>query len=303
MSKNLIVKDNSLINASYNLELIEQRLILLAISQARNTKLGITSDTKIEINVSDYIDVYNVKGRSVYENIKNACNTLFERKFTYTEKQNKGVRIAKSRWISEIAYNDEIATVDLTFSSAIIPLITMLERHFTSYELEQVADLKSKYSVRLYEVVIAWKTKKETPIISVEDLRDRLGLVNEYKTISDFKKWVIELALNEISEKTDIYVTYKQHKKGRKIIGFSFSFKQKKPKQKEKIPDMLVPIKMSNKQRSFFASKLSELHECSTLPYGNQSYEALARWIEQDLLKIERAEFYRPLLKKVGFSE
>lgn len=67
---------------------------------------------------------------------------------------------------------------------------------------------------------------------------------------------------------------------------------------------MLVPIKMTDKQRSFFASKLAnDEPKCSQLPYGNQSYEALAKWIEKDLLKPERAEFYHPLLVKHGFKE
>lgn len=67
---------------------------------------------------------------------------------------------------------------------------------------------------------------------------------------------------------------------------------------------MLAPIKMTDKQRSYFASKLSHNEpKCSQLPYGRESYEALARWIEQDLLKPERAEFYRPLLVKHGFKE
>ena len=66
MSKNLIVKDNALINASYNLDLIEQRLILLAIVQARKIGCELSPDRKIQIKVSDYIDIYNVNGRSVY---------------------------------------------------------------------------------------------------------------------------------------------------------------------------------------------------------------------------------------------
>ena len=36
MKKDLVVKDNALINASYNLDLVEQRLILLAILAARS---------------------------------------------------------------------------------------------------------------------------------------------------------------------------------------------------------------------------------------------------------------------------
>ena len=79
MSKNLIVKDNALINASYNLDLIEQRIILLAVAKSRKAVVNLASNRRIAIHISDYIDIYNVKGKSVYENIKGACATLFER--------------------------------------------------------------------------------------------------------------------------------------------------------------------------------------------------------------------------------
>jgi hypothetical protein len=39
--KDLVVKDNALINASYNLDLVEQRLILLAIVEARKVVKGL----------------------------------------------------------------------------------------------------------------------------------------------------------------------------------------------------------------------------------------------------------------------
>lgn len=309
MSKNLVVKDNALINASYNLDLIEQRLILLAIAQSRKFEFDISADRRVQIRVSDYINIYNIQGRSVYENVKNACTTLFERQFSYIEKQEKGVRVVKSRWISEIAYNDEQATIDFIFAPSVIPLISMLEKHFTSYELEQVANLNSKYAVRLYELLIAWRSQAKTPLISTESIRNRLGVQNnEYKLMGDFKKRVMDLSIKEINEKTDIQVIYEQHKAGRKIIGFTFKIKKKtkeneQQRDKNKL-DMPSPVKMTDKQRSFFASKLAhDEPKCSQLPYGNESYEALARWIEKDLLKPERAEFYRPLLIKHGFKE
>ena len=41
----LIVKDNALMNASYNLDLVEQRLILLAILEARSQAKELTQMT------------------------------------------------------------------------------------------------------------------------------------------------------------------------------------------------------------------------------------------------------------------
>ncbi|WP_432757464.1 RepB family plasmid replication initiator protein, partial [Escherichia coli] len=55
-----------------------------------------------------------------------------------------------SRWVSQIAYNDNEATVDLIFAPAVVPFITRLEEQFTKYELQQVSSLSSAYAIRLY---------------------------------------------------------------------------------------------------------------------------------------------------------
>ncbi len=90
-TKNIVVKDNALINASYNLELIEQRLILLAVAHSRRSEQTLTAATKITIGVSDYIDTYSTQGgQGVYDNIKRACKALFERQFTYAERRGVG---------------------------------------------------------------------------------------------------------------------------------------------------------------------------------------------------------------------
>ena len=56
-------------------------------------------------------------------------------------------------------------------------------------------------------------------------------LDSEYHRIAHLKERVIEHSIKQINEHTDITATYEQHKKGRTITGFSFKFKQKKPKQ------------------------------------------------------------------------
>ena len=75
---------------------------------------------------------------------------------------------------------------------------------------------------------------RKTPIIELGEFRKRIGVLDtEYQRMDVFKRGVLELALKQINEHTDITATYEQHKKGRLITGFSFKFKQKKPKQAE----------------------------------------------------------------------
>jgi plasmid replication initiation protein len=48
-----------------------------------------------------------------------------------------------------IKYIDDAAILEITFAPDVVPLITRLEEHFTSYQLKQVAQLTSKYAIVL----------------------------------------------------------------------------------------------------------------------------------------------------------
>ena len=145
------------------------------------------------------------------------------------KKRERGRANITSRWVSQIAYIDETATVEVIFAPAVVPLITRLEEQFSKYDIEQISSLSSAYAVRLYELLICWRTTGKTPVIDLTEFRKRIGVLDtEYQRMDVFKRGVLELALKQVNEHTDITATYEQHKKGRTITGFSFKFKQKK---------------------------------------------------------------------------
>ena len=230
----LIVKDNALMNASYNLDLVEQRLILLAILEARESGKGINANDPLTVHAESYINQFGVHRTTAYQALKDACKDLFARQFSYQEKRERGRANITSRWVSQVAYIDETATVEVIFAPAVVPLITRLEEQFTKYDIEQISGLSSAYAVRLYELLICWRSTGKTPIIELGEFRKRIGVLDtEYQRMDVFKRGVLELALKQINEHTDITATYEQHKKGRVITGFSFKFKQK-PQQSPK---------------------------------------------------------------------
>ncbi|MEG2847145.1 MAG: RepB family plasmid replication initiator protein, partial [Acinetobacter sp.] len=74
------------------------------------------------------------------------------------------------------------------FSPAIIPLITRLEKHFTSYEMKQISYLSTGYAVRLYEILIAWRSTGQTPVIELAEFRKKIGVLDdEYTRMGNFK--------------------------------------------------------------------------------------------------------------------
>ena len=278
MKNELVVKDNALINASYNLETAEQRLIMLAVINARETGQGITADSKLEIHASDYAKHFNVSTDAAYKVMKEAVNNLFERKFSYVAEYKKTGKtgVVRSRWVSRIFYVDSLAILEITFAPDVVPLVTRLEEHFTSYQLKQVSNLTSKYAIRLYELLIAWREVGKTPQIELSEFRQKIGVENgEYERMHHFKARVLEPAIKQINEHTDITASYEQHKRGRTISGFSFRFKQKQQVKKiESKRDPNTPdffIKMTDAQRHLFAKKMSEMPEMSSYSQGTES--------------------------------
>ena len=312
MKNELVVKDNLLINASYNLEVTEQRLILLAIINARQTGNGITADSKLEIHASDYASRFDVTNDGAYRALKNAVLNLFDRQFSFKEEDRNGkIGTVKSRWVSRIKYIDDSATLEITFAPDVVPLITRLEQHFTSYQIKQVAQLTGKYAIRLYELLIAWREVGKVPQINLAEFRNKIGVEDdEYMRMSDFKIRVLEPSIKQINEHTDITVTYEQHKKGRSIIGFSFRFKPKpqakveklvNPKRDPNTPDFF--IKMTDAQRHLFANKISEMPEMSKYSQGTESYQQFAVRIAEMLLQPEKFRELYPILKKAGYKK
>ncbi|MEZ2904290.1 replication initiation protein RepM [Acinetobacter terrestris] len=309
MKNSLVVKDNALINASYNLELTEQRLIMLAIINARESGQGISADSKLEIHASDYAKLFNVSADASYKALREAVNNLFNRQFSYTAEYKKTgkIGVVRSRWVSRIFYVDDLALLEITFAPDVVPLITRLEEHFTKYEAKQVAHLTSKYATRLYELLIAWREVGKVPQLELSEFRNRLGLIdNEYTAMSDFKKRVLEPSIKQINEHTDITVTYEQHKKGRIISGFSFKFKQKSQPKIEVKRDPNTPdffVQMTDAQRHLFANKISEMPEMGKYSQGTESYQQFAIRIADMLLDPEKFREFYPVLEKAGFKQ
>ena len=295
----LIVKDNALMNASYNLALVEQRLILLAILEARESGKGINANDPLTVHAESYINQFKVEKHTAYQALKDACKDLFARQFSYQQRSAKGnTTNMTSRWISQIGYTENEATVQLVFAPAVVPLITRLEEQFTKYDIEQISSLSSAYAVRLYELLICWRTTGKTPIIELGEFRKRIGVLDtEYQRMDVFKRGVLELALKQINEHTDITASYEQHKKGRLITGFSFKFKQKKPKQAEiatETPktatndlDTIKPLTEPQIAKySMILCKLGSISDLSNFP----DYPAFANWIGNILRNPEKAD-------------
>ncbi|ENX64193.1 MULTISPECIES: replication initiation protein RepM [Acinetobacter] len=310
MKKDLVVKTNRLNQAFQVLTLAELHIVQLAIVDARETGTGLNTDTPLRIDARRYAEVFNTTRQNAYQRMKEAEDTLFNRRFSFYDDDGK---LVKSRWIQQVRYLDDEGAIELVFTLAVVQGISRIDgvkEFFTQYLLSQTAQLNSVYSARLYELLIQWRSTGKVPIIDLGDFREQLGIgINEYQRMHHFKARVLEPAIKEINEKTDIKAEYEQHKKGRVISGFSFKFKKKPQPKSEKsldskrdpnTPDLF--IKMTDAQRHLFANKMSEMPEMSKYSQGTESYQQFAVRIADMLLEPEKFKEIYPFLEKTGFQ-
>lgn len=300
----LVVKDNALIDASFNLSLIEQRIMLLAIVVARECS-NLTPDTPIEVSVTDYIHQFKVDSNNAYNLIKDSAKTLKRREFSYLDRYKGREALTTANWVNKVTYVDASGLIVLYLSNEVISLISRLSEQFTKYYLEQVSDFKSKYSIRLYELVIKWLSIGRTDKYNITDLRAKLGLdVQEYSTMSNFKSNVLDKAVSEINRHTNVNLTYEQFKKGRIITDIQFQIKSKNRPSRQKAPKNSENIfhRMTDAQINTFGNQLSRLHELSHLASEGESYEILASRIKEMLRDPKHQSQFLPHLKNLGFK-
>lgn len=299
---NVVGKANLLIESRHELNEIEQRLVLLAIAKARSTGYTVEQlvNKELEIHASDYMKAYNVERQTAYDVLKKAVMGLYEAEWSYRFINKRGaLEVRHERFTQSAVYVENEGTVKFMFSYAIIPYLVELEKCFTTYEIKQIANLKSRYSMRLYEFLVQFRSTGKLRI-TLEELRFRLGLLDtEYATMGNFKMRVLDLAVNQINEHTNLKVEYTQKKRGRIIESFEFTFTEKTNK-KEKLVNGDYTITES--QLTSFSSQLSKMQELGK--YSKESnYEHYAMRIAKELKSsAEKRAFYKPYLEKLGFK-
>ena len=106
--------------------------------------------------------------------------------------------------------------------------------YFTKLNLHEFNFLESKHSLVLYEWLKRYETAPQIPVLTVEELRNITHTADKktYDNFAQLSKWVIDVAVNEISEKTPYTVTYEPIKtrtmRRPKVTAIQFTMTKKK---------------------------------------------------------------------------
>ena len=216
-----VTKANDLIQKSrFNLSLQQQKIVLYLISQVT----PYDEDFKLyKFSIAEFCRVCGIDDNNgkIYQDLKTAIKEIAD-KSLWVEIAEK--RETLLRWIEKPYIDAGSGTIQIRLDSDMKPFLLQLKQNFTSYELLWTLHFKSKYTIRLYELVKSihfhdldnYKRR-----YSVDELRRMLG-GERYAEYRDFKRRVLVPSIKEINHYSDKTVVFEEIRLGRKVKEVEF---------------------------------------------------------------------------------
>ena len=222
-AKKFIIKSNKLIEARYRLGLQELQVVFWLLGQIKHDDEDFKSH-KLEIR--EFCNFIQVKPEKKYTELRKVTKNLMQRVMEIEEED--GDEIIQVAWLSSAIYKSKQGYVLLRFDPELKPYILQLKSHFTKINLEDASRLKSKYAIRVFELLLQYENIGSRNI-AIIDLRNYCGIKEkEYKNYFDFKRKVIQKSKEEINQKTEYTVDYREIKSSRKVVAVEWSIKKKR---------------------------------------------------------------------------
>lgn len=214
MRKNYIVsKANKLITSKYELSLQEQRIILSLVSLVDSKDQR--QFYEYEMTVKEFSELLNVENTN-HTYLSKVTKRLME-KVVEIEDDKKIIQV---HWLSSCIYYKGEGKVKLELHRELMPYLLQLKEQFTTYYLSNILQMKSKHSIRLYEILKSEQFKGNFKI-EIDKLRKMMNCEN-YTRYSNFNQRVLKDAVDEIKNKTDIFVEYKAVVVSNKTVAVKF---------------------------------------------------------------------------------
>lgn len=192
---------------------------------------GWPEDGRFNIDHELYSHIYSLSDKEAREDIRRAMAEFRGREITLYEDWGHGDPIIRdmawttSRWRSEKRGIYQIK-INPDLREYMEPIANELP--FTTFRLEQVSKVPSKYSMKLLEALSQFKSTGFFAI-SLEQLRERWELPASYEKWSLLKARVLDPAIHDVKrldEFKTITMTVRKDGEGRgsRITGVAFSF-------------------------------------------------------------------------------
>jgi plasmid replication initiation protein len=220
--RHVAIKSNTLVEARYRLSLQETRVIYWLLTQIQPEDEDFKTH---KMEIENFAKLIGVEADNQYSKLRSVTKSLMRRVMEiYSPEKKKTLQVS---WLSSAEYQDMKGYISLEFSPKLKPYLLQLKSHFTKIDFADFLELRSVYSVRIFEILLQYESIGKRKVF-IDDLRSYCGVgEGEYELYSDIKRRVIEHAKTEINAKTEYEVDYTEVKESRKVIAIEWTIKKK----------------------------------------------------------------------------
>jgi plasmid replication initiation protein len=229
-----IRQHNALTNARYDYTELQLDVLFFLISKLRKEQTALVYELSIK-------DLSALTGKQYhYPYLRKATADMGSRVF-----EVETPRGHQQLWMFQhVLYVTGQGIIEIKLSEAVLPFLFGLKDNFTSYGLAAALRLGSKYAKRIYQLCSQWKDLGETKKYDLQDLKKVLGLLDEkgnekMKQVGELRSYVLDPAVKQINEHTELHISYTLEKKGRAFKNIVFTVKPQA--LAETIPFELMP--------------------------------------------------------------
>jgi len=222
-----VVTDNRLIDARdlSSLSLNARKLFYIAVSQCRKT------DTKFyeyQTSPGELADLWGIDRSNVYREADKIATELMKIVITL----QTGKKSFQKRHLFEKCTYDDNSMLTFKLHTEMTDLLLGLKKDFTQPLVWDFMKMRSPYSMALWHYfqkeMRSFKPMAHQSFefdLTLEELRKVTGTETKLKSISEFKRFVLDKALVEIRRNCWVDITYNNIKRGRTVVGFRFTAK------------------------------------------------------------------------------
>lgn len=217
-------KDEMVQRGRHQLSLQEQRCVLYAISKIR------PDDQIFEEYTFELKDFYAICGlqKESYTELKNILIGLKSKTWWVETKPGEESTVS---WFNKVRTNKKSGKVTIRFDDDMMPYLLGMsgeDGFFTNYNLRYVLPMKKQWSPKLYELLKSYQKNNRRWWFEIDYLKKKLG-GEHYKSFADFRRFVLEPAVEEINTYTDLSIGWAPIKDGAKVVRVDFFMAAKKP--------------------------------------------------------------------------
>ncbi len=215
----MVKKSNVAIRkARYSLSLQQQKVLCYLISELKETD---THETEKIFDIKAFYDFMEVNNKD-YDKVRQCLKALSDKSWWIKAENGSDILV---RFLNTVRTDKKTSKVRIKFHEDMMPFLQHLKSEYTQYKLWYTMTMRSEYSLRLYELLKS-VANKQIWYFDIEELK-KIFMCENYTRFNNFKARVIEPAVTEINDKTDITVTYELVKDGKAYVGIEFEIQYK----------------------------------------------------------------------------